>query len=91
MSTPQHPHDNDAGTNLMAVALAARITAAVVANGGTVAEATRCGREILHHAHAPTPTWMQATAQLQSIGPTPPVNPECAWNVWTPTGSTSGC
>ena len=35
---------------MLAVDFAARITAAVVANGGTVAEATRYGRQILTHA-----------------------------------------
>lgn len=35
---------------MLAVDFAARITAAVVANGGTVAEAIRYGREILSRA-----------------------------------------
>lgn len=53
MSIERSPQPNDAGAHLMAVDLAARITAAVVANGGTVAEATRCGCAVLHRAHVP--------------------------------------
>ncbi|MGX0672289.1 threonine/serine exporter family protein [Kocuria marina] len=50
MSTQHTSQSHDPGTDVLAVDFAARITAAVVANGATVAEAVRYGREILSRA-----------------------------------------
>lgn len=50
VSTQHTSQSHGPGTDVLAVDFAARITAAVVANGGTVAEAVRYGREILSRA-----------------------------------------
>ena len=50
MSTQHTSQSHGPGTDVLAEDFAARITAAAVANGGTVAEAVRYGREILSRA-----------------------------------------
>ena len=68
MSTQHTSQSHDPGTDVLAVDFAARITAAVVANGGTVAEAVRYGREILSRAGV---EHSDLDASYAAVGPPP--------------------
>lgn len=68
MSTQHTSQSHGPGTDVLAVDFAARITAAVVANGGTVAEAVRCGREILSRAGV---EHSDLDASYAAVGPPP--------------------
>ncbi|NDO79063.1 hypothetical protein GKZ75_12760, partial [Kocuria indica] len=68
MSTQHTSQSHGPGTDVLAVDFAARITAAVVANGGTVAEAVRYGREILSRAGV---EHSDLDASYAAVGPPP--------------------